>query len=219
MNSAKPRLSITGYCFGSAALAALLTLGGCQHQSSYGTEQATTATRSVRVPSSDMTAADTARSPAEPTSTMPTSTMATSIAPVPDDAAKQPDVADVATAREINFDVLKFDHEKGAPFNRSLLTSKVEQLDGKPIRIRGFILPSFKQSGLTEFVLVRDNQQCCFGKGAALFDCIIVQMEKGTSAEYSIRAVTVEGTFKIKEWRGVEGETMAVYHLDGRSVK
>jgi hypothetical protein len=121
--------------------------------------------------------------------------------------------------RDISFDDLKFDIAKGDPFQRSLLTEKIEALEGKPIRIRGYILPSFQQSGLTQFVLVRDNQSCCFGPGAALYDCIIVEMKPGRSTDYSLYPVAVDGTFSIREMLDPDGKTVAIFHLDGESVR
>ena len=82
----------------------------------------------------------------------------------------------------ISFDDIKFEMKQDDPFDRSMLTKKITDYDGQKIKIRGYILPSFKQDGLTEFVLVRDNLECCFGPGAALYDCVIVQMEAGKSA-------------------------------------
>ena len=92
-------------------------------------------------------------------------------------------------------------------------------LVGEPIRIRGYILPSFQQTGLTQFVLVRDNQECCFGPGAALHDCIVVRMRPGTTASFSIRPVAVAGTFQIDELRAPDGTHLAIYALDGDEVR
>ena len=50
-------------------------------------------------------------------------------------------------------------------FSQDLLPERVTSLVGQHIRIRGYILPSFQQTGLTQFVLVRDNMECCFGPG------------------------------------------------------
>ena len=124
-----------------------------------------------------------------------------------------------SAVRNVTFDDIKFDIKKGAPFKRTMLTKKVEKLHGAPIRIRGFILPSFQQSGITQFVLVRDNMECCFGPGAALCDCILVEMVKGKSASYTVRPVAVEGVFSIKPLKGPDGKHLAVFHLSGRSVK
>jgi hypothetical protein len=121
--------------------------------------------------------------------------------------------------REVTFDDIKLDMEKGAPFTRDLLPKRVTSLTGTRIRIRGYILPSFQQSGLTQFVLVRDNQECCFGPGAALHDCIVVRMLPGRSADFSIRPVAVAGTFRLDELRGPDGKHLAIYALDGEDVR
>ncbi len=123
-----------------------------------------------------------------------------------------------AKTQAISFDDIKFEMKTDDLFNRSMLTKKISDYDGKKIKIRGYILPSFKQDGLTQFVLVRDNMECCFGPGAALYDCVMVQMQSGKSASFSVRPVTVEGNFKIDEWEDFDGVIRAIYHLDGDSV-
>lgn len=121
-------------------------------------------------------------------------------------------------AAETTFDDIKFEMELNGRFKRSMLTPKVEDLFGQRIRIRGYMYPTLKRRGLTAFVLVRDNQECCFGPGAALFDCIRVQMHPDKSAEYSIRPIAVEGVFKFEEFADMDGTTRAIYMLDQASV-
>lgn len=121
--------------------------------------------------------------------------------------------------RELTFDDIKFDMEKGADFTRDLLPKRVSALEQERIRIRGYILPSFQQTGLTQFVLVRDNMECCFGPGAALYDCIVVRMQPGKSTNFSIRPVAVAGTFRLQELRGPDGKHLAIYALDGEAVE
>ena len=58
-----------------------------------------------------------------------------------------------------------------------------------------------------------------FGPGAALYDCIFVEMETGKSASFTVRPVAVEGQFSIKPFQGPDGKHLAIYHLRGRSVK
>lgn len=127
--------------------------------------------------------------------------------------------AEKAAAKDVTFDDIKLELKKGEPFDPSCLTPKVKGLDGKAIRIRGFILPSFQQSGIRQFVLVRDNQECCFGPGALLHDCVLVEMIPPATTEYSTRAVSVEGAFSIRELKGPDGKHLAIYHLDGIEVK
>lgn len=135
------------------------------------------------------------------------------------EAPKVPEPVEPERTRDISFDDLKFEIDKGDAFERSMLTDKIEALDGKPIRIRGYILPSFQQTGLTQFVLVRDNLSCCFGPGAAIYDCVIVEMKPEKSTDYSLYPVAVEGSFAIREMLDPDGKAVAVYHLDGEQVR
>lgn len=123
-----------------------------------------------------------------------------------------------AKTQAISFDDIAFKMEKDEMFSRSMLTKKITNYVGKDIKLRGYILPSFKQDGLTQFVLVRDNMECCFGPGAALYDCVMVQMRPGKSTSFSVRPVTIEGNFKIDEWKDFDGVIRAIYHLEGESV-
>ncbi len=141
-----------------------------------------------------------------------------SIEPVVQDA-RPPATARPGRPQDITFDDIKLDMEKTAPFTRDLLPQRVRVLEQQRIRIRGYILPSFQQSGLTQFVLVRDNMECCFGPGAALYDCIVVRMLPGRSAQFSIRPVAVTGLFQVEELRGPSGKHLAIYALNGEEVQ
>jgi len=123
---------------------------------------------------------------------------------------------------EITFDDLKFDIEKDGAFERKMLTPKIEGLNGRTVQLRGFILPStlFRDTDIDEFVLVRDNQECCFGPGAALYDCVIVNLVNGAKTDFTTRPVTVKGKFRVKEFLYPDGSAhFAVFHLEGVSVK
>ncbi|HEX4000338.1 MAG TPA: DUF3299 domain-containing protein [Pirellulales bacterium] len=114
--------------------------------------------------------------------------------------------------RDITFDTVKLNMQKGDPFRPELLTSAVKKLDGNRIRIRGFILPPPQQTGLTKFVLVRDNMACCFGPGAAIYDSMIVQLKQPLTMDYTVLPVTVEGTFNIHQVN-IGDRTLSIYHV------
>ena len=124
-----------------------------------------------------------------------------------------------AVPLEITFDDIKLDLKKDEPFTTDRLTPRVRELERRRVRLRGYILPSFQQRGLTQFVLVRDNQECCFGPGAALHDCVVVRMLPGRTAEFSIRPVAVTGEFRLEELRGPDGRHLAIYALTGEEVR
>ncbi|HEV3005016.1 MAG TPA: hypothetical protein VGX78_11175, partial [Pirellulales bacterium] len=76
--------------------------------------------------------------------------------------------------KDITFDALKFDIKAGDAFERPMIPKATEELHGKPVRIRGFIYPqlAFTDTGLTTFILTRDNGTCCFGPNRALCDFV-----------------------------------------------
>jgi hypothetical protein len=120
--------------------------------------------------------------------------------------------------RSVTFDAVKLDLKKGDPYDPKVLTAGVKQLDGNRIRIRGYMFPSAQQSGLKRFVLVRDNQQCCFGPGAALFDSMIVDMTPGSTIDYQLAPIMVEGTFAIRPVE-LNGKYIAIYHLSAEKAQ
>ena len=155
----------------------------------------------------------------EPAPTAAPSSRSTAETPPTPPAVATPASVRPAAPRDISFDDIKLDLQKGDPVSRDLLPSRVTSLEGTQIRIRGYILPSFQQTGLTQFVLVRDNMECCFGPGALLHDCVVVRMKPGKTASFSIRPVAVTGTFRVEELRGPDGRHLAIYALDGEAVE
>ena len=121
----------------------------------------------------------------------------------------------------MSFDDLEFKIEKDQAFERTMLTPRIEELDGQPVVLRGFVLDSsvFQTSGIKQFMLVRDNQQCCFGPGAYLYHNVQVEMEEGKTAEFSIRPVQVSGIFSIKPLIFPDGKCYSVYHIRAQSVR
>ncbi len=124
---------------------------------------------------------------------------------------------------EITFDDLKFDIEKDGEFKPEMITESLKELDKKSFTIRGFILPAsvFQQSGIQSFVLVRDNQECCFGPGALLYDCVMIEMAPGKSTTFATRVVTVKGKLEIdlESYKDPDNGYTAVYKMTAEEVK
>lgn len=120
---------------------------------------------------------------------------------------------------ETSFDDLKFPMEKTQEFLESMFTDRVKTIFDRKIRLRGYMYPTLRKKGLKQFVLVRDNMECCFGPGAALYDCVLVTMAGGATAEYSIYPVAVEGTFRFETLAGPEGRPLAIYQMAGDAVE
>lgn len=125
---------------------------------------------------------------------------------------------DEEEVQDISFEDLEFELEPEDPFHRDLLTSEIEALDGKRIRLRGFMLASYKAEGIEEFVLVRDNQICCFGPGAKIYHNSMVAMDMGRTASFTTRVVVVEGIFHIDEY-ALDGVVYSCFRIVATSVR
>lgn len=122
---------------------------------------------------------------------------------------------------DLVFDDLAFDIEADADFKREMLTNEIESYDGKSIILRGFMLDAsvFKNTGIEEFVLIRDTQECCFGPGAKVCHNIWVNMDKGKSAKFHRRPMEVRGKFTIRPYiHPADGKCYSVYHLQAESA-
>jgi hypothetical protein len=133
---------------------------------------------------------------------------------------------DRAAARkrgDLTFDDLKLEAKKDEAFRDEMLTDDVKGFNKRKIKIRGYILPTsvFQQKGIEQFVLVRDNQECCFGPGSAIYDCIYINVEMKGGATYTTRPVTVEGKFEIdtKSYAFPGEPPFAIYKMEATSVK
>ena len=193
-----------------------------------GTESSNQTTQSDAVTENDTpkdpSDASTDASSAKPDAGVPAQVTPTSTeektSPIPEASTKKRPVPKPQPGKtlDLTFDDLKFDIEPDAPFNRGMLPEAIEDLSGQKISIGGYMLPSFQQRDIKQFVLVRDNMECCFGPGAALYDCILVEME-GRGVDFTVRPVVVEGTFTIKEYKDDSGKHLAIYHLQGTGVR
>jgi hypothetical protein len=94
----------------------------------------------------------------------------------------------------------------------------LKSLDGRRIRIRGFMYPTFQQTGVHAFGLARDNQICCFGRDPKIYDVFDVVLHEGATTNYiPNRPFDVVGVFHIRpEVDG--GKLYRLYEMDDATV-
>ena len=98
------------------------------------------------------------------------------------------------------------------------MPSWLKELDGKRIRIRGFMYPHELMEGIEVFALARDNQICCFGKLPKIYDVFNVFMREGKTTKYiQGRPFDVEGVFHIDVIEE-DGEMLQLYYIDDALV-
>ncbi|MEX1096365.1 MAG: hypothetical protein WED34_09970 [Planctomycetales bacterium] len=118
-----------------------------------------------------------------------------------------------------DFDLLTVLNMEPVPTNAvDYFPSWLRELDGRRVRLRGFMFPDFLQEGLKGFVLARDNDICCFVRTPKPYDVLIVKMRDGLTTDYiANRPFDVVGTFRIKPF--FLGDTLySVYAIDDATV-
>ena len=100
-----------------------------------------------------------------------------------------------------------------------LMPAWLRELSGQRIRIRGFMYPTFEAEGLERFVLARDNQICCFGREAKVYDLVQVDLRPGKTTRYipPTRAFDVVGQFKI-DLISVDGKPFGLYYIEDAEI-
>ena len=127
--------------------------------------------------------------------------------------------ASAQEANDLSFDDLVFEMEEDEVFDREMLTEEINSYNGTIIRLRGFIRPTTRKDGITKFIFVRDNKECCFGPGAALFDCVLVRLAEDETTQYTVRPITIRGEFLISEYSDRRGQIWAVYRMKNAFVE
>jgi hypothetical protein len=98
------------------------------------------------------------------------------------------------------------------------MPSWLKGLDGKKIRIRGFMYPTFEPTGIEQFVLARDNQICCFGRDPKVYDLIAIEMKSGKTTNYiPNRPFDVAGTFRIEMFED-GGKPLGLYWISDAEI-
>jgi hypothetical protein len=98
-----------------------------------------------------------------------------------------------------------------------LVPPDIAALDGKRVFIKGYIRPdSIKVSrGIDRFLLVRDNNQCCFGDLSTVkyHDQVLVEMVGSRRIDYTDGILRMGGILKVQPENAVRGPMAPVFSL------
>ncbi len=118
---------------------------------------------------------------------------------------------DVDLLKVLNADPVPVDVEQHLP-------AWLSGLNGKTVRIRGWMFPPPIAKELPAFMFVRDNEICCFGRKPLIYDKFGVRMRSGVTTDYiSGRPFDVEGRMVVKS-RIQGGELFWLYLIEDAVV-
>lgn len=86
-------------------------------------------------------------------------------------------------------------------------------LEGRRVFIKGYTFPGPQSKGVRQFMLLRDNRDCCFGGNPKISDMIEVTLDEPLTMDYSTRMRSVGGVFHVEPTQGIDGLPHVIYHL------
>jgi hypothetical protein len=102
--------------------------------------------------------------------------------------------------------------------NQMRVHPDVAELAGKPLFVKGYMYPVGQVTGLSTFLLCRDNGDCCFGGQPKLADMIMVKLRDGLTTNHTQHMVAVAGTFRIRN-RWNESTLEPAFELEATQVE
>lgn len=91
---------------------------------------------------------------------------------------------------------------------------QARELDGRKVLLKGYALAGRHTEHIKQFVLVRDNQSCCFGGSPKPSDMVAVTLTGNLELKYHPDMLRVAGTFHVAEPAAEGGRSQPLYRLD-----
>jgi hypothetical protein len=98
---------------------------------------------------------------------------------------------------------------------------EIMALDGSRVFIKGYMRPPEVRTGIDRFLLVRDNNQCCFGDLSTVkyFDRILVQLQGKQRLTYSDNLFAIGGVLRVIPQNAAFGAQATVFALEADHAK
>ena len=143
-------------------------------------------------------------------------------------AAKAPATAASAQPSDGTIDLTfkKLEFDPGADYAGKHVTSNMKvtlppeilALDGKRVRITGFLVPVLSTGGrIREFFVMVSQGSCCFGTAPRLFDFIDAKLPEGTDLKDLDIPAVFEGVLHVRK-TPAEDEWIPLFTMDAEDV-
>jgi hypothetical protein len=90
-------------------------------------------------------------------------------------------------------------------------------MDGRNVLLKGYMYPGKQQTGIVQFLLVRDQGDCCFGGNPKITDRVLVQLkdpDRPRGIDFSSRLTKIAGRFVIRPMGAPGLDGGVLYHLE-----
>jgi hypothetical protein len=86
--------------------------------------------------------------------------------------------------------------------------------DGRNVLLKGYMFPGAQVSGIRQFLLVRDQGDCCFGGNPKITDRVLVTLAEPAGVAFTPRLVKIAGRFSVRPAGAPEIGGGVLYHLE-----
>jgi hypothetical protein len=88
------------------------------------------------------------------------------------------------------------------------------EMNGQDVLLKGYIYPGSRQQGITEFLLCRDQGDCCFGGQPKITDRVLVRLADRRGIDFTQGLVKIAGRFRVEPAGSIDVGGGVLYHLD-----
>ena len=128
--------------------------------------------------------------------------------------------AAIIYATEMRPDHIRVSYVELQPAPGQQIPPRAFELDGQKVFIKGYMFPPSKNSGITQFLLVRDKGDCCFGGNPKITDRIQVRLTDGLRVAYHKGLYKLHGKFQVGvSDKAVDAGGEVFYHLEADTVE
>jgi hypothetical protein len=88
------------------------------------------------------------------------------------------------------------------------------EMNGREVLLKGYMYPGSRQRGIAEFLLCRDQGDCCFGGTPKITDRVLVRLADPKGIDFTQRLVKIAGRFRVEPAGTADLGGGVLYHLD-----
>jgi hypothetical protein len=87
-------------------------------------------------------------------------------------------------------------------------------MNGRDVLLKGYMYPGKQQHGIAQFLLVRDQGDCCFGGNPKITDRVLVHVAEPRGIDFSPRLRKIAGRFIVRPAGTTAVDGGVLYHIE-----
>lgn len=93
------------------------------------------------------------------------------------------------------------------------------EMSGRNVLLKGYMYPGKQQQGIRQFLLVRDQGDCCFGGNPKITDRVLVTLAEPGGISFTARMRKIAGRFVVRPTGTAVLDGGVLYHLEDATIR